>query len=167
MNREAKTEKRVGLIFISVIAILLTVIVLTSIFYIRSNRPMAQAKAEAVEIAEKYAHVKTVDKFYWFTRKETYFSVLGNDDKNQAVAVIISKSGDTVKVVNQKDGLSEQQAEQVVLSEHPGESVLKRNLGLYEKEPAWEIVTKNGQDELAYYLISFSDGKELNVIKEA
>ncbi|KAF1297597.1 peptidase [Enterococcus sp. JM4C] len=166
MNNEAKNEKRVGLILISAITVLLTIIVLTAVFYIRANRPMAQAKAEAVEIAEKYAQVKTVDQFYWFTRKETYFSVLGKDDKNHEVAVIISKSGDKVKVLNQKDGLSEQQAEQVVLRDHPGEAVVKRSLGIYENQPTWEIMTKDSQNQLTYYLLSFNDGKEIKSIKE-
>lgn len=166
MKNEAKTEQRVGIVLISIIVLLLTIIVLASVFYIRSNRPMAQAKAEATEIAEKYANIKTVDKFYWFTRKETYFSILGKDDTNKEVAVIIPKSGDKVKVVDQKDGLSQNQAEQLVLSEQPKESILKSSLGLYEKEPVWEIVTENSKGDLTYYLISFSDGKEVHVIKD-
>ena len=166
MKNEEKTEQRVGIVLISAIVLLLTIIVLASVFYIRSNRPMAQAKAEATEIAEKYANLQSVDKFYWFTRKETYFSVLGKDDKNKDIAVIISKSGDKVKVVDQKDGLSQSQAEQLILAEHPKESILKSNLGLYEKEPVWEIVTEDSQEELTYYLISFSEGKEVHVIKD-
>ena len=42
--------------------ILLAVIVISSIFYLRSSRPAVQAKKEAVEIA-KYANLEEADHF--------------------------------------------------------------------------------------------------------
>ena len=45
---------------------------------------MQQAKREAVQMAEKYADLKTVDQFYWFNRDKTYFTVTGESNSGEA-----------------------------------------------------------------------------------
>ena len=62
---------------------------------------MAQAK-EATAIAKTSANLETVDKFYWFTRKNTYFTLTGKNDKGTEIIVIVPKSGEKVTVLNQK-----------------------------------------------------------------
>uniref|UniRef100_UPI002477D708 cell wall elongation regulator TseB-like domain-containing protein n=1 Tax=Enterococcus faecalis TaxID=1351 RepID=UPI002477D708 len=112
------------------------------------------------------ANLETVDKFYWFTRKNTYFTLTGKNDKGTDIVVIVPKSGEKVTVLNQKDGQTEQQITDVVAKAHPDESVMKATLGLYDKRPAWEVVTENDQGVLTYYLMSFDKGEEINVVKD-
>ncbi len=38
---------------------------------------MRQARNEAIEIAERYTDLAEVEQFYWFTREETSFSIVG------------------------------------------------------------------------------------------
>lgn len=61
---------------------------------------MRQARNEAIEIAQKYTDLKEVDQFYWFNRQASSFSLVGTDDKENKIVVIIPKSGEKVSVLN-------------------------------------------------------------------
>jgi uncharacterized protein YpmB len=163
MKTKDKEQRRV-VILLCAIVFLLIVIIFSSIFYIRSTRPMRQARNEAIEIAQKYTDLKEVDQFYWFNRQSSSFSLTGTDDKKNEIVVIIPKSGEKVSVYNQSDGLTEDEAKQKVAEEHPNESIQKATLGLFENQPAWEVMTKDDSGALNYYLLGFKDGEEINVI---
>jgi len=160
-NDKREKYKVTALFVISMV--LLFVIFFSIIFYIRASRPMRQARQEAVEIAEEYANIDTVDDFYWFTREETYFTVMGKDENDRALAVIIPKSGDKVRVEEQSEGLSEQEAKQAVLQEHEDETIEKASLGIVDNDPVWEVVTTDEDDGEGsnYYLLQFQDGEEV------
>lgn len=149
-----------------ILIILLSALILFSIiFYVRASRPASTAKREAVALAKKYADMEEVDRFYWFSRKKTYFSLVGKDNKKNNIVVIIPKSGEKVTVYNQSEGLTETQAlKKVIDSDHP-KTIKKITLGMYNDEAAWEIMTANKNGELSYYLISFKTGKTINIIK--
>lgn len=164
-EQEDQRESRKTKILISVIAFLLVIIVMITIFYIRSTHPRTQAKREATEIAKEYAHLETVDNFYWFTRKETYFSVTGKDDKGESLVVIIPKSGEKVTVLNQKDGVEEGHIRQIIETDYKEKDIQKISLGLYNDKPTWEVITKNDDGSLNYYLLSFEKAEEIMVIK--
>ncbi|MCB5952612.1 DUF5590 domain-containing protein [Enterococcus sp. BWT-B8] len=163
-SEELKEQKRV-IILLVLVAILLTVIVMLSIFYIRATHPMAQAKREAVKIAEEYTELETVDNFYWFNRKETYFTVTGKDASGKEIIVVVPEKSGNVTVLNQEDGISEDQAKQMVAQSYKEEEIQKANLGLFDGEVVWEIVAKSEEGPLNYYLITFKEGKEVNVIQ--
>ncbi|EOL45877.1 DUF5590 domain-containing protein [Enterococcus caccae] len=164
-EQEERDETRKTKILLSIIAILLAIIVMIAIFYIRSTHPRTQAKKEATEIAKKYAHLETVDHFYWFTRKDTYFSVTGKDNKGEELAVIIPKSGDKVTVLNQKDGVEEGHIRQIIETDYKEKNIQKISLGLYNDKPTWEVVTKSDDGLLSYYLLSFANAEEIMIIK--
>ncbi|GAA3013976.1 DUF5590 domain-containing protein [Tetragenococcus solitarius] len=166
-NEKRETYKVTALFVISMV--LLFIIFFSIIFYIRASRPMRQAKQEAVEIAEKYANIDTVDDFYWFTREKTYFTVMGKDESGRDLAVIIPKAGNKVTVEQQDDGLSEQEAKQTVLQNHKNETVEKASLGMVDNKPVWEIVTTGDNDDAKdsnYYLLQFEDGKEVKALRD-
>ncbi|WP_284250867.1 DUF5590 domain-containing protein [Tetragenococcus osmophilus] len=165
-NDKREKYKVTALFVISMV--LLFVIFFSIIFYIRASRPMRQARQEAVEIAEEYANIDTVDDFYWFTREETYFTVMGKDENDRALAVIIPKSGDKVRVEEQSEGLSEQEAKQAVLQEHEDETIEKASLGIVDNDPVWEVVTTDENDDEGsnYYLLQFQDGEEVKNLRD-
>ncbi|MDN6290289.1 MAG: DUF5590 domain-containing protein [Tetragenococcus koreensis] len=166
-NEKREKQKVTALFVISMV--LLFIIFFSIIFYIRASRPMRQAKQEAVEIAEEYANIDTVDDFYWFTRDETYFTVMGKDENDRDLAVIIPQSGNKVTVEQQDEGLTEQEARQAVLQEHENETVEKTSLGMVDDTPVWEVVTTddNGDSEGSnYYLLQFEDGEEVNSLRD-
>ncbi|WP_062804935.1 DUF5590 domain-containing protein [Enterococcus pernyi] len=164
MKNQTNKEHTINRILLGLIIALLAVIVISTIFYLRATRPMTQAKQEATKLAEQYANLEEVDQFYWFTREATYFSLTGQNDKGQDIAVIIPKSGERVKVLEQKAGLTEEAARQEISKQHPDQQVEKAFLGMYKDEPVWEVITKTSDDQLNYYLLSFKTGEEVKVI---
>lgn len=164
-EQEEQNELRKNKILLSIVAALLVVIVVFAIFYVRATHPRTQAKKEATEIAKERAHLESVDNFYWFTRKDTYFSVTGKDDKGAELAVIIPKKGDKVTVLNQKDGVDEGHIRQIIETDYKEKNIKKVSLGLYNDKPTWEIVTKNEDKLLSYYLLSFENAEEIMIIK--
>lgn len=73
MKKKQTKEKTINRVLLGLIVFLLAVIVISSIFYLRSSRPAVQAKKEAVEIAKKYANLEETDHFYWFTQRRHTF----------------------------------------------------------------------------------------------
>ncbi|MEI5992842.1 hypothetical protein A5880_000381 [Enterococcus sp. 4G2_DIV0659] len=164
-GQEERNETRMTKILLGVIAFLLVVIVMITIFYVRSTHPRTQAKKEATQIAKEYAHLESVDQFYWFTRKKTYFTVTGKNDKGEELIVIIPKSGEKVTVLNQKDGVEEGHIRQIVETDYKEKEIKKVNLGLYKGKPTWEVLTQNEHGLLTYYLLSFENAEEIMIIK--
>ncbi|MCO8289575.1 DUF5590 domain-containing protein [Tetragenococcus halophilus] len=166
-DNEKREKQKVTVLFV-ISMVLLFIIFFSIIFYIRASRPMRQAKKEAVEIAEEYANIDTVDDFYWFRRDENYFTVMGKDKNDQALAVIIPESGNKVTIEQQDDGLTELEAKQAVLREHEDESIEKASLGMVDDTPVWEVVTTDDEDgeDSNYYLLQFEDGEEVKDLQD-
>ena len=157
MNKAEKKERKKILILFSLIVALLVIILFSAIFYIRASRPMRQAKEEAIQLAKEHVDIQRVDQFYWFTREETYFSLVGETEAGKNVVVIIPKTGEKLLVFDEKDGLTQEQTRAVVQELAPQERIKKITLGMFNDQVVWEVMTK-GNDELHYYLIDFKDG---------
>lgn len=166
MRRELKDERRTNAILFSAIVVLVLIIVTISVILIRSTRPMRQAQTEAVAIAKEYANIETVDDFYWFTWGDTYFSVVGTDTSGAEIAAIIAQDSGTVKVVNQADGYTDNEIRSIVSQDYNNPMIESTNLGMYNDQVAWEIVTKGENNTLTYYLLSFETGEELKVVSD-
>ncbi|MFC4770920.1 cell wall elongation regulator TseB-like domain-containing protein [Enterococcus hermanniensis] len=165
MDTNSTKQQKLNHWLVGIIIFLLIVIVSVSMLFIRSNRPMQQAKKEAVKMAEKYADIEDVDHFYWFNLEKTYFTVTGKNKSGESLVVIIPKSGDKVKVLDQKAGMTEQQIENKFIEDYPDLTFEKANLGIYHDQTAWEVTAKDEAGAIQYYLLAFSDGKMIKVIK--
>lgn len=166
LDTNSARQQKLNRWLLGIVAFLLIIIVAATMIFIRSNRLMHQAKREAVQMAEKYADLKTVDQFYWFNREKTYFTVTGENNTGEQIIVIVPKSGEKIRVLNQKDGLTEQQAEKRFESDNPDLIFEKANLGIYRDQTTWEITAKDDQGTIYYYLLAFNDGKTIKVIKK-
>ncbi|WP_314059758.1 DUF5590 domain-containing protein [uncultured Vagococcus sp.] len=152
-------------ILIGVSLILATLIFSSIFFFVRANRPMSRAKKEAIEIAREHTDLERVDRFYWYTREESYFTLVGTDAKDKGIIVIIPQSGSKVTVLNQEDGLTEEEALQKVYEAENPNKVIKMNLGMHEGQPTWEVVAENAENSLDYYLVDFKTGEIVSSIK--
>lgn len=161
---DSKEKKTIVGLFISIVLLLLVVLV-GSLMYIRASRPMRQAKSEAIALAKKHVSLDKVDQFYWFTREATYFSLVGQDEQGKEIVVVIPKSGEEMTVMNQNEGITEEKARAIVKGKHPEEEIKKVSLGMYQKQVAWEVMTKTSE-ETHYYLLAFSDGNLIKSIPE-
>jgi len=140
-------------------------ILFSVIFFIRSNRPMARAQEESIQVVKEMTDIREIDRFYWFTRKETSFAVLGRNQAGQAKLAIVPQTGGKVRVYDSSKGLTEYEAIQAVKKKYHPHKIIKVSLGLYEDQPTWEVVTKNENKTLNYYLLDFKTGDIGHVIK--
>lgn len=150
-------RKRIGIYIVSIVIFL--VIALGIIILIKANQPYARAEKEAVDLAEKYAKLDQADEFYWYSREQSYFSIIGTDADGKKIVVIIPKSGDKITVLNQEDGINEAQAVKTITEKKHPHKILKVTLGMEKEEPVWEVTTENENGELSYYLLSFENGE--------
>lgn len=144
---------------------LLFFISLTIIFIVRANRPLAQAKREAIAIAEKQTSLKEVDNFYWYNREETFYTVAGRDKDNQQLLVVIPKNGGKIKVIEQSEGLTEYEAIQAVSDKEKHYKMTRVNFGILDNEPIWEILAENENGSLNYYSVSFDSGRIMRTVE--
>ena len=89
---EEKKEKKRITVLLTLLAILLAILVTIIIFC--TNQSTNGSSQKATAIAKTSANLETVDKFYWFTRKNTYFTLTGKNDKGTEIVVIVPKSGE-------------------------------------------------------------------------
>ena len=105
----------------------------------------------ALVLVEKFPNTNVIGATQWI-------------NKGQEIAVIIPKSGEKVKVLAQKDGITEQEAKEKIAQAHPEVQIEKASLGMYDNQAVWEVVGKNSKDQFNYYLLSFESGKEIKTI---
>ncbi|WEG72608.1 cell wall elongation regulator TseB-like domain-containing protein [Vagococcus intermedius] len=139
--------------------VLATFIFTSIFFFIKANRPMARAKKEAVGLARKYSDLKEVDFFYWFNRKESYFTVAGKDSSKNDIYVIIPRSGEKVTILDQDAGVDRDKVLKKVINEENPDRITKINLGMVKDKPTWEVVGQSNDKRLEYYLVDFKTGE--------
>jgi len=137
---------------------LIAIIVLVSIVFYRSTSSYRSAKKQAVTIAKDLGHIQKVDDFYWFTRQENTFSVVGRDNENVEKIVMIPEKGKEALVINADKGVNQDDAIQSVLKRNETKRIKKVSLGLVEKKPVWEVTAIGNDDHLVYYLVDFYSG---------
>lgn len=165
MEAKIKRDRKINGIVFSLILFLILLLVLGAIYFIRATRPQRQAKAEAIAVAHNYANVTDVENFYWFTWGETYFSVLGKDSENNEVAVIIPQSGENIRVVNQSDGYTENEICSIVQQDYGNPAIIRANLGIHQDQVVWEVVTRDANHKIVYYLLDFATGAEISIVE--
>lgn len=164
MSKRKTIGEKINLWLIAAIIVLLTIVVTVTIIFIRSNRPLHQAREETIQVARRYGDLDTVDKFYWFNRKKTYFTVTGEDTSGKKIVVIVPQKGNKICVLDQSDGLTEAAAKKQISTDYPDVTVEKAELGIYQKQTVWEVSAKNSEGNYNYYLIAFADGKKVKTL---
>lgn len=160
-ERSRGTSKR--MIRDLLILIILIFLVGWSIYAV-GNHPKAEAERQATTIAKRYANLKTRTDFYIYNRENTYYTVAGKNNKGQRILVIVPQKNDSVRVVKQSTGLTEQQAlAQVKSNEHP-KRVLKAVPGIFNDKVVWEVTYLNSKGNLCYDLINFKTGSYVQQI---
>lgn len=138
---------------------LIAIIVLISIVFYLSTSAYRSTKKQAVTIAKELGQIETVDDFYWFTRQENTYSVVGRDEENIEKIVMIPENGKQALVVNADKGVNRDEAIQAVLEKDETKNIKKITLGLVNNKPVWEVTATSKDNHLVYYLVDFYSGK--------
>lgn len=144
---------------------LLFFISLSVIFVLRANQPMAKAEKKAIGIALQRSPLKKAEKFYWYNREATIYTVAGRDKSNEEILVVVPQKGKTLRLFKQADGLSEQEALKVVSNKVESGKLLRINFGLLNEEPIWEVVGEDDTGAVSYYSVSFATGDIITTVK--
>lgn len=161
MKRASKHSHKVVAVLISVLIVLIAVVVGTVLIFTQATKPTRTAKKQAISIAKDYADMQQTDDFYWFTWKDTYYSVTGTDSNGKKIIAVIPEDGGNVRVVNQSDGYSEKEIRTIVRDDYKDPTIQKVNFGWFDKQAVWEVITKEEDGTFCYYLLSFKTGEEI------
>lgn len=166
MRREHTSHRRVSnRVWLTVLGVILVLIVMFLWGVHHATSPVTKAKAQSIQIAKKYAGLKTSTGFYWTNLNATYYTVAGKNNHNQSVYIIVPQKGGNVRVLQQSSGLSRNQALSQIWSKHNPKKVLSAALSVFNNKPAWIISYMNQKGQLCYETLSFKSGKVLQSIE--
>ena len=109
------------------------------------------------KLAQQYAGLEQADQVDLYNGLESYYSVLGHNKQQEALAVLIGKDDHKFTVYQLNQGVSQEKAE--ALSKEKAEALSKEKgageidkitFGRYQDKPIWEV--KSGSD---FYLVDF------------
>ncbi|WP_025730390.1 DUF5590 domain-containing protein [Atopobacter phocae] len=147
------------IIHTSIIIVLLLMIVLVTI-YQKSQAPLFKAEERAIALVKKKHQIKSVQNFYWFHSKKSYWTVEAIDKKDQVFFSVIDTKNKHEKVYLETDILNEKEAKAITMDELKltGKEVKEARLGLIDNEPVWEVNYKKGAS-MGYYFLNAKSGQ--------
>ena len=156
-NRTKRNKKILIWQYVIGIGILLTVLAfsLLNLFNL-SMEPYRVARSNSIELARKYAGVSKVDSFGIYNGDKTYYSLLGETDREKKKAVLIEKGSDKIFVYELSEGTSKKQAEKIA-KKNGADAIDKVTFGYLNDRPIWEV--KSGK---SYYIVDFEKRKLLS-----
>ncbi len=146
--------------FIGVFTLSLTICIGLFVFW-QAGKPFSNQKEIAIDIAlseNKLAQVSTVEVY---SGSQSFVTVIGIDENGDDKAIFIPNSDQELPIeeVFLKDGITEEQALQVVKDEFTVKQILHTKLGWEDKNAVWEITFLSENDKLNYVYVMFKNGK--------
>ena len=145
--------------------ILIIAIVLCIHTYVQAMKPFNSAKEDAISIAKDQAELKTEENFSLYNGKQTYYIIEGKNDSNEDIIVWINEKTHEVTTKPKKDGITKQEAINILLSEQKPEEINSVRLGMYDGFPVWEIYSHTNNESINYHCIDFQTGEILLTIE--
>ncbi|UTI41506.1 DUF5590 domain-containing protein [Niallia sp. RD1] len=133
--------------------------------YVKAMKPVKSARETAEEIAMNETDLKNMDSFQLYNGKESYYILEGKNDDNEDIIVWINEKTHQVTEKRKKDGLTKQEALNILLSKQSPEKVNAVRLGMYDGLPVWEIFSHTDKDSINYHWIDFETGEILLTIE--
>ncbi len=89
---------------------ILLVVISASFLYLvfLSMKPYQTAKSEGEKLAQQYAGLEQADQVDLYNGLESYYSVLGRNKKQEALAVLIGKDDHKIYVYQLNQGVSQE-----------------------------------------------------------
>ncbi len=139
--------------FISILAVLILIGALVSIFLVGAIKPHRDARNQAIRTAKQYANISTISDVEQYNGHEVFYTVFGKDKSGQKIMVTINKKHAGQVYVYQADqGLTAKDAQKVAKT-NGAKTIQKTTFGMAKGVPIWEV--RSGSQ---YYLIDFKTG---------
>lgn len=149
------------------LAVFFTVIIIMAIyFFTTTTKPYYQDRNQTIKIAEAEAGLVEDFDFYAFHGKdESYYTVTGLDEEEEAIAVMVRESDGAIEIFDFNQLVSRQEAIQLVQEDLAIDQVLQARMGMTGGEqPIWEISFENNDGTIGYYYVSLLDGHWVRTI---
>lgn len=157
---------KVRKVLVTILLVILVGATLVTAFFYHMSAPVRKERKETIALAKKYADLEVPRHFYWYNRDETYYTITGENDDHQDIIVTVPREGNKIRVLNQKDGITRNEALAVVQKKYHPYDIIKLNFGYFDNTPVWEVTVKNKNKTLSYYTLKFSNGKVMNTVKD-
>lgn len=144
---------------------LILVVVLVIIILGQATSPYRQARKEAIAVSKDISDMTKVDDFYWYTREQSYFTVVGENEQSEKKLVVIPEDGKEAIVIPANKGITAPEAVQKVLDLNETKRIKKIAFGLTNNKPIWEITAQSNEEGLSYYLVDFTNGEIIETVK--
>lgn len=145
--------------FITAFLLTLCTVIAVAVFY-SAYKPVSAEKQRAVEEAERTGQIAKVVDVQPYNGTASLVTVFGDNPKGEKVAVFVDHSkGDKFQEVKLSEGVTAEQAMEIVLKEQEADKVMHVLLGIEDNEPIWEVAFKNERGKLNYVYIQFQDGE--------
>mgnify|MGYP001947828074 CR=1 FL=1 len=155
--------KKLGIILAIVIVV---VAAFSAYIYASAKNPYQKAEEEAVKAAKDRGILTSVDQFYLYNSKKTYYVLIGENKKHQKIVVWIPKhQKDKMMYEKYSNGISEQEAVDKLYKEEKPAKLLSVRLGMEEVGPVWEMSYLDKDGDLNYYYVLFKNGEWWKKIK--
>lgn len=136
---------------------ILLVTVLFSLFFLLelAEEPFDVAKERAIKIVQEHVKLKKVEEVHIYHSKETYYSVIGKNNQDKEILILVPEASPDLFVYDMEAGISSKEAE-AVAKENGATTIERTILGYRDGKPIWEV--KAGT---TYYSIEFESGQLL------
>lgn len=146
--------------FISAFLLALVLVIVTAISW-TAYKPIGKVKNIA---EERVLATKQIDQIYDVqphNGDDSIVTVTGKNAKNDNVAVFVTLDEEQEKYdeVKLADGISAEEAMDLVKKDQDVKKVMHVLLGLEEGDPVWEVAFKNKSGKLNYVYLHFKDGE--------
>jgi len=127
----------------------------------QANKPFSNEKELAKEIALNENKLAQVSSAEVYSGSQSFVTVIGIDENGDDKAIFIPNGDQEIPIeeVFLKDGITEEQALQVVQDEFQIKQILHTKLGWEDTNAVWEITFLNENDKLNYVYVMFENGK--------
>lgn len=145
-----------------IVVFILSLTICISLFVLwQAGQPFSNERELAKEIALRENKLAQVLSAEVYSGSQSYVTVIGIDENGDDKAVFIPNSDQDIPIeeVFLKDGITEEQALQVVQDEFQINQILHTKLGWEETNAVWEITFLNENDKLNYVYVMFENGK--------
>lgn len=134
--------------------------------YVKSISPLKKAEEIAVMKAQTETNLVSVNEIYLYNGSETSYAIQGVNEKDEEMIVFVPEKDDEKIVVKKaSDGITKEQAIQIVQQEKNPVHIVSVKLGMEKQIPLWEVYYKTDKSSLNYYYIDFQTGEWLKKIE--
>lgn len=137
---------------------LLIILVVLLFIYSQSTSGIVQAEEETVDLVSLDYSVEEVNKFYWFTSEESYFSLDFVDSEGNRIYAIIAQDGGDIEYFDETQIITQQDAMSITMNDNEPLEILNARLGMLDDQPVWEVTYRESNNTLTYYYLDAADG---------